>query len=94
MIRVGAPSETELKSRKEAFEDAVNAVTSEEVNRSGDERTGLLILKRALEAPTGHIVEHSGPTAASWSIGCGEGRATLASMPFAANTWTSSPRDH
>jgi chaperonin GroEL len=83
VIRVGAPSESELKSRKEAFEDAISAtkaataegivpggglpllraieaVAREESNCSGDERTGLVILKRALEAPTRQIAENSG----------------------------------
>jgi chaperonin GroEL len=83
VIRVGAPSESELKSRKEAFEDAISAtkaataegivpggglallraidaVTREEANCSGDERTGLLILRRALETPTRQIAENSG----------------------------------
>ena len=82
LIRVGAPSETEMKNRKEAFEDAVSATKAamaegivpgaglvllraiEAVGRlesecSGDERTGLLILKRALEAPTRQIAENS-----------------------------------
>jgi chaperonin GroEL len=83
VVRVGAPSETELKNRKEAFEDAISAtkaavaegivpggglallraidaVAREEANCTGDERTGLLILKRALEAPTRQIAENSG----------------------------------
>jgi chaperonin GroEL len=82
VIRVGAPSETEMKNRKEAFEDAISAtkaamaegivpggglallraieaVQSAEAQCSGDERTGLLILKRALEAPTRQIAENS-----------------------------------
>jgi len=82
LIRVGAPSEAELKNRKEAFEDAISAtkaaiaegivaggglaflrlietVTKEEANCTGDERTGLSILKRALEAPTRQIAENS-----------------------------------
>jgi chaperonin GroEL len=82
VIRVGAPSEAEMKSRKEAFEDAISATraamaegivpggglallrTIEAVEREaakceGDERTGLLILKRALEAPTRQIAENS-----------------------------------
>jgi chaperonin GroEL len=82
VIRVGAPSETEMKNRKEAIEDAINAtkaalaegivpggglsllrlvdaINSEEANCSGDERTGLLILRRALEAPTRQIAENS-----------------------------------
>jgi chaperonin GroEL len=83
VIRVGAPSETELKSRKEAFEDAINAtkaavaegivpgaglallrtigaVEHEENLCDGDQRTGLRILKRALEAPVRQIAENSG----------------------------------
>jgi len=82
VIRVGAPSETEMKNRKEAIEDAINAtkaalaegivpggglallrlieaVQAEEANCSGDERTGLMILRRALEAPTRQIAENS-----------------------------------
>ena len=82
VIRVGAPSEAEMKNRKEAIEDAINAtkaaleegivpggglallrlieaVRAEEANSSGDERTGLLILRRALEAPTRQIAENS-----------------------------------
>lgn len=82
VIRVGAPSETEMKNRKEAIEDAINAtkaalaegivpggglallrlidaVAAEEPNCTGDERTGLLILRRALESPTRQIAENS-----------------------------------
>jgi chaperonin GroEL len=83
VIRVGAPSETEMKNRREAFDDAISATkaamaegivpggglallraidTIEEEVKSctGDERTGVLILKRALEAPTRQIAENSG----------------------------------
>ena len=82
VIRVGAPSEAEMKNRKEAIEDAINAtkaalaegivpggglallrlidaINSEDANCSGDERTGLAILRRALEAPTRQIAENS-----------------------------------
>lgn len=82
VIRVGAPSEAELKSRKEALEDAISAtkaamaegivpgagltllraipaVEGEEAKCDGDARTGLRILKRALEAPTRQIAENS-----------------------------------
>ena len=82
VIRVGAPSETEMKNRKEAFEDAISAtkaalaegivpggglvllrlidvVAAEETKCTGDERTGLVILRRALEAPTRQIAENS-----------------------------------
>ncbi len=83
VIRVGAPSEAEMKSRKEALDDAISAtkaavaegivpggglallravdtVEREGEQASGDERTGLLILARALEAPTRQIAENSG----------------------------------
>ena len=83
VIRVGAPSEAEMKSRKEALDDAISAtkaavaegivpggglvllraidaVEREEGKCEGDERTGLQILKRALEAPTRQIAENSG----------------------------------
>jgi len=82
VIRVGAPSEAEMKIRKEAIEDAISAtkaalaegivpggglallrlidaIQEEEAHCSGDERTGLLILRRALEAPTRQIAENS-----------------------------------
>jgi chaperonin GroEL len=82
VIRVGAPSEAEMKSRKEALDDAISAtkaavaegivpggglallraipaLTSEEANATGDERTGLQILRRALEAPARQIAENS-----------------------------------
>jgi chaperonin GroEL len=82
VIRVGAPSESELKSLKEAFDDAISAtkaaiaegivpggglallrtigaVEHEEKLADGDEKTGLRILKRALEAPARQIAENS-----------------------------------
>jgi chaperonin GroEL len=82
MIRVGAPSEAEMKSRKEALDDAIaatktavaegivpggglalirciDAVAEEEAKCEGDERTGVQVLKRALEAPTRQIAENS-----------------------------------
>ncbi len=82
VIRVGAPSESEMKSRKEALDDAISAtkaavaegivpggglpllrameaVEREEGKCEGDERTGLQILRRALEAPTRQIAENS-----------------------------------
>jgi chaperonin GroEL len=82
VVRVGAPSESELKSRKEAFDDAVSAtkaavaegivagaglsllrsiaVVEQEADRCvGDERTGVLLLRRALEAPTRQIAANS-----------------------------------
>lgn len=83
VIRVGAPSETELKSRKEAFEDAISAtkaaieegivpgagmallrtidaIEQEAKQAEGDEKTGILMLRRALEAPARQIAENSG----------------------------------
>jgi chaperonin GroEL len=82
VIRVGAPSESEAKKLKEAFEDAISAtkaavaegivpgaglallraidaVDAEEFKAEEDEKTGLRILKRALEAPTRQIAENS-----------------------------------
>jgi chaperonin GroEL len=82
VVRVGAPSEAELKSRKEAFEDAVAAtraaveegvvpgaglallrmipaVEAEAERAQGDERTGALMLRRALEVPARKIAENS-----------------------------------
>jgi chaperonin GroEL len=83
VIRVGAATEAELKSRKEAFEDAISATRAalaegivpgcglallraiaaveEEAGRAeGDVRTGLRILRTALEAPTRQIAVNSG----------------------------------
>jgi chaperonin GroEL len=83
VIRVGAPTESELKNRREAFDDAISAtkaavaeglvpggglalvraiaaVEGEMERADGDERTGLKILARALEAPVRQIAENSG----------------------------------
>ncbi len=82
VIRVGAPTEAEMKSKKEALDDAISAtkaavaegivaggglallrcteaVQREEAKCDGDERTGVQILKRALEIPTRQIAENS-----------------------------------
>ncbi|SDK43213.1 chaperonin GroEL [Pseudomonas indica] len=82
VIRVGAPTEAEMKTRKDALDDAISAtkaaiaegivpggglallrtvkaVTEEEGRCEGDERTGLQILRRALEAPARIIAENS-----------------------------------
>jgi chaperonin GroEL len=82
VIRVGAPSESEMKSNKDALDDAISstkaavaegivaggglgllrvcpAVAALEQETSGDERTGVQILRRALEAPTRQIAENS-----------------------------------
>jgi chaperonin GroEL len=82
VIRVGAPSESEMKARKEAFDDAISAtkaavaegivpggglallrcveaVAQEEAKCEGDEKTGVQIIRRALDAPTRQIAENS-----------------------------------
>jgi chaperonin GroEL len=82
VIRVGAPTEAEMKSKKEALDDAIHAtkaaveegivpgggmallkcipaVMEEEEACTGDERTGVQILKRALEVPARQIAENS-----------------------------------
>jgi chaperonin GroEL len=82
VIHVGAPSETEMKSRKEAFDDAISAtkaamaegvvpggglalvrciepLSSEAEKYHGDQKTGILILKKALETPARQIAENS-----------------------------------
>lgn len=83
VIRVGAPTETEMRNRKEAFEDAISAtkaavaegivpgggvallraataVEAVEVQCQGDERTGLRVLRQALEVPARQIAANSG----------------------------------
>ena len=82
VVRVGAPTEAEMKARKDAFDDAVSATKAavaegivpggglallrctkavdEELARcEGDERAGVQILRRALEAPARQIAENS-----------------------------------
>ena len=82
VVRVGAPTEAEMKARKDAFDDAVSAtkaavaegvvpggglallrcaaaVDDEAARCEGDERTGVQILRRALEAPARQIAENS-----------------------------------
>ena len=83
VIRVGAPSEAEMKARKDAFDDAIAATraASEEgivpggglallraipavenaaAEQEGDFRTGMLILRNALESPARTIAQNSG----------------------------------
>src|SRR5687768_8022606 len=83
VIRVGAPAEAEMKSRHEAFDDAIHAtraaiaegivpgaglallraipaVEAEAARANDDERAGMQILRRALEAPARQIAENSG----------------------------------
>jgi chaperonin GroEL len=82
VVRVGAPTEAEMKSRKEALDDAISAtkaavaeglvpggglallrcidaVAREEEKCTGDEKTGMAILKRALESQARQIAENS-----------------------------------
>src|ERR1039457_6434608 len=82
VIRVGAPSESEMKAKKAALDDAISstkaavaegivpggglallrvigALGAIEAQASGDERTGVQILRRALEAPARQIAENS-----------------------------------
>jgi chaperonin GroEL len=82
VIRVGAPAEAEMKSKKEALDDAISATKAavaegivpggglallrciaalgqEETKCEGDEKTGVQILKRALETPTRQIADNS-----------------------------------
>ena len=82
VVRVGAPTEAEMKAKKEALDDAISstkaavaegivpggglallrcieAVAREEAACEGDEKTGIQILKRALEAPARQIAENS-----------------------------------
>jgi chaperonin GroEL len=83
VIRVGAPSEAEMKNRREAFEDAISATRAAAAegivpggglallraidvvetlagSSEGDERTGMLMLRRALETPARQIAANSG----------------------------------
>jgi chaperonin GroEL len=106
VIRVGAPSESEMKSRKEALEDAISATKAamaegivpgagltllraidalerEEAQCEGDERTGIRILKRALEAPTRQIAENS---AIDGGVAIGHMRAGTQSEGLDAST--------
>lgn len=82
VIRAGAPTEAEMKARKDALDDAISAtkaaiaegmvpggglallravpaIQAEEAKAEGDERTGLQILRRALETPVRTIADNS-----------------------------------
>ena len=108
VVRVGAASETEMKSRKEAFEDAISAtkaamaegivpggglsllraidaVAAEEAAATGDEQTGIRILRRALEAPTRQIAANS---AADGGVVVEKMRAGTGSFGFDAASGT------
>lgn len=83
VIHVGAASEAELKSRKDAFDDAISstkaaveegivpgggltllrladALAQTEESSEGDEKTGIRVLRHALEAPVRQIALNSG----------------------------------
>ena len=106
VIRVGAPSEAEMRNRKEAFEDAIaatkaavaegivpgggvallrvaKAVATLEAECAGDERTGVRMLRIALEAPIRHIAANSGADA---GVVCERVRSLTGSMGFDAAT--------
>ncbi|MFO0913815.1 MAG: chaperonin GroEL [Pirellulales bacterium] len=106
VIRVGAPTEAEMKSRKEALEDAISATKAAvaeglvpgcgltllraihaleqaEAQFDGDERTGLRVLKKALEAPTRQIAENS---AADGGVVVAQMRAGTGNNGFDAST--------
>ena len=82
VVRVGAPTEAEMKARKDAFDDAISAtkaavaegivpggglallrcaaaIDDEAEKCDGDERTGIHILRRAIETPARQIAENS-----------------------------------
>jgi chaperonin GroEL len=104
IIRVGAPTEAELKSRREALSDAISAtraavaegivpggglalvraagpLEAEEARCEGDERTGIRVLRRALEVPARTIAENS---AADGGVVVGELRRGSGSHGFDA----------
>jgi chaperonin GroEL len=106
VIRVGAPAEAEMKSRHEAFDDAIHAtraaaaegivpgaglallraipaLEAEADRAEGDERAGLQILRRALEAPARQIAENSG---ADGGVVVDRMRAGTGNMGFDAAT--------
>ena len=60
---------------------AIAAVEADEANCDGDERTGLKILKRALEAPTRQLAENS---AADGGVVVGQMRAGTGNLGFDA----------
>ncbi|MFM8735650.1 MAG: chaperonin GroEL [Pirellulales bacterium] len=109
IIRVGAPTEAELKNRKEALADAISAtraaiaegivpgggltlvraidaVEREEAACDGDEKTGVRILRHALEIPARTIAENS---AADGGVVVGELRRGVGAHGFdaARGTW-------
>jgi chaperonin GroEL len=105
VVRAGAPSEGEMKSKKEALDDAINATKAaveegivpggglallrclpaleqEEAKSDGDEKTGIQILMRAMEAPTRQLAENS---AADGGVVVARMRESTGSMGFDAS---------
>ena len=116
VIRVGAPSEAEMKARKDALDDAIAATKAavaegivpgggvallrlterlarEEAACTGDERTGMQILRRALEAPMRQIAENSSVDGVWSCTAHSQPVATRDSTPRARNTWISTKRE-
>ncbi|MBL8693770.1 MAG: chaperonin GroEL [Planctomycetes bacterium] len=104
VIRVGAMTESDLKSRHEAFDDAISAAKAAVAEgivpggglallrcvpaleralaeASGDLRTGMAILRRALETPARRIAENSG---AEGGVVVEKMRASAGNMGFDA----------
>jgi chaperonin GroEL len=104
VIRCGAPSESEMKAKKDALDDAISstkaavaegivpggglallrccpALDALAADAAGDERTGIQILRRALEAPTRQIAENS---AADGGVVVDKMLASAASVGFDA----------
>ena len=67
---------------------AIDAVEREEANCDGDERTGLRILRKALEVPTRQIAENSGADGGSVVQKMREGSGNLGFDAAQENSWT------
>ncbi len=115
VVRVGAPSEPEMKSKKDALDDAISATKAAiaegivpggglallrcsrvlealESSCTGDERTGVQILRRALEAPTRQIAENSAADGGVVIDRVLRADDATVSMPHASSTWICSKR--
>ena len=107
VIRVGAPSEAEMKSRKEAYDDAIHATRAAMAEgivpgaglallrtippvdaAAGDQRSGMLTLRRALEAPPGRLPRTPAWTTRWWWRRCARAPATSGSTRGRGATWT------
>jgi chaperonin GroEL len=88
VIRVGAPSEAEMKSKKEALDDAISATKA--AVAEGIVPGGGLALLRCVEAVTQEEAKCESrrtppPMAGSWSRACSKERAISVLMPDARN---------